>query len=133
MESRETDDGARAIVVADMLFASRVRGAAQALGVAVKVTGRPDGMIRLLRETGARLVLVDLELPGGRGPEAIRAVRSEPDMNGVRVVAFSSHTNTAALEAGRDAGADSVLARSAFVTRLPVLLSEAPRSGSSAE
>lgn len=124
MERRQQEGGIRAVVVADMLFASRVRGAADAVGVAVKLAGRPAALAGLVRETGARLVLVDLELPGGRGPEAIRAVRAERDLDSVRIVAFSSHTNTAALVAGRDAGADHVLARSAFVTRLPALLSE---------
>jgi DNA-binding NarL/FixJ family response regulator len=118
------DAAVRALVVADMLFASRVRGAADAAGVSVKVA-RPAAVAGLLRETGARLVLVDLELAGGKGPDAIRAIRSERDLDGVKVVAFSSHTNTAALEAGRDAGADRVLARSAFVSQLPGLLTEA--------
>lgn len=114
--------GAKAIVVADMLFASRVRGVAGALGVKVRVVGRLAGLAAAVRDTGASLVLVDLELSSGRGPEAVRAIRSEPEMNDVRVVAFSSHGNTAAIEAGRTAGADRVLARSAFVQQLPALL-----------
>jgi DNA-binding NarL/FixJ family response regulator len=118
------DPAVRALVVADMLFASRVRGAADAAGFTVKVA-RPAALPGLVRETGTRLVLVDLELAGGKGPDAIRAIRSERDLDGVRVVAFSSHMNRAALEAGREAGADRVLARSAFVSQLSGLLSEA--------
>jgi CheY-like chemotaxis protein len=114
--------GTKAIVVADMLFASRVRGVAGALGVRVRVVGRPADVAAAVRDTGASLVLVDLELSSGRGPEAVRAIRSEPEMNDVRVVAFSSHGNAAAIEAGRAAGADRVLARSAFVQQLPALL-----------
>jgi CheY-like chemotaxis protein len=119
----DDDVAARAIVVADMLFASRVRGVADMLGVRTRVS-RPAGVVAAVLASGARLVLVDLELGGGGGPAAIRALRSEPDLGGIEVVAFSSHMNTAALREGKEAGADRVLARSAFVERLPSLLGD---------
>lgn len=112
-----------AIVVADMLFASRVRGVAGAMGTAVRVVGKPAAVAAAVRESGVRLVLVDLELPAGRGLEAIRAVRDDPETAHAEIVGFSSHRNTNALREGRAAGADRVLARSAFIEALPSLLS----------
>jgi hypothetical protein len=45
-------------------------------------------------------------------------------MAGVPVIAFGAHVQGAALVAARAAGADRVLARSAFVNALPGLLRE---------
>jgi DNA-binding NarL/FixJ family response regulator len=114
-----------AVVVADMLFASKVRGVANALGVPIR-GATPGGLIDVLRDSGATLVIVDLELPGGKGIDAIRSLRAQADLAGVTVIAFSSHRNAAALREGRAAGATRVLARSAFVEALPGLLGDDP-------
>jgi len=124
---RQPPANVKAVVMADMLFASRVRGVARALGVEVRLAGDVAGVTRALHDSGANLVIVDLELPAGKGIEAIRALRVDPDSCSVNVVGFSSHRNTLAIEAGRQAGADRVMARSAFVTSLPALLDESAR------
>lgn len=114
--------GPPVVVVADMLFASRVRGAAQAAGVGVATVGRADALARALKRGGARLVLLDLELRSGDAAAAIREVRSDPAHADLTIVAWASHTNGEVLKAAREAGADRVLARSAFVNVLPELL-----------
>ena len=69
-------------------------------------------------EPGASLLLVDLETQGA--VEAIERCRTM--LPTPRIVAFGPHVREDLLAEARDAGADDVLARSAFVTRLPQLL-----------
>ena len=62
------------------------------------------------------LVLVDLTLPG-----AIEAVEQFA-ARGVRVIAFGPHVDRSGLLRAQQAGADEVLARSAFFAKLGDLL-----------
>jgi DNA-binding NarL/FixJ family response regulator len=116
-------------LAADLLFASRMRAAGQAAGVAVATVGTPEELVRRVRAERPRLVLVDLELRRGDPAAAIAAMVADREERGGRIVAFASHMNAAALQAGRAAGADRVLARSAFVRELPDLLREVAAGG----
>jgi CheY-like chemotaxis protein len=109
-------------LAADLLFASRMRGAGQAAGVPIATVTTVDELVRRVRAERPRLVLVDLELRRGDPAAAIAALVASRDEGDTHIVAFASHMNAAAIEAGRAAGADRVLARSAFVRELPALL-----------
>jgi DNA-binding NarL/FixJ family response regulator len=121
MEDNEKRAGARVLaLVADLIFAARVRGAAPA-GMEVRTTSRAQ---QLKEEAGASapaLILVDLGAADDP-VELIRWVRERESLAGVEVVAFGSHVDVERLNAARAAGANTVLARSAFVGRLPELL-----------
>ena len=65
----------------------------------------------------ADLVVVDVTRPG-----TIEALAG--GLGTAKVIAFSKHTNREAMDAATAAGADQVLARSAFFSRLDVLLGE---------
>lgn len=100
-------------VVDDLMFRSRIEAVAGAAGATLTVAreAAPSG-----EET---LALVDLS-PGDPAIAAIRALKSrEP---APVVVAFGPHRDVALFARAREAGADQVLARSAFVERLPNLL-----------
>lgn len=107
-------------IVDDLMFRSRIEAVAEAAGVALTVAREAT---RSGQET---LALVDLS-PGDAAVDAIRALKSrEPTPV---VVAFGPHRDVALFARAREAGADQVLARSAFVERLPGLLTtprEAP-------
>ena len=69
-------------------------------------------------EPGTPLLLVDLDAAG-----AIDAIeRCRTMVPTPRIVAFGPHVREDLLAEAREAGADEVLPRSAFVTRLPQLL-----------
>lgn len=102
-----------AALVADLMFASRVRGAAPGA-----TTVHTADALESTIGPGTRLVLVDLHARGAL--EAIEAVRTAGTP--ATIVAFGSHVETDALQAARAAGADRVLARSAFVRELPALV-----------
>lgn len=104
--------------VNDLMFASRIRAVAQQLDTAVTfVRSRAE---LLERGPGARLVLLDLEARWLDAVPDITALKAGTDAP--EVVAFASHVLGDVLVQARAAGADRVLARSAFVQQLPALL-----------
>lgn len=108
-------------VCADLLFAARIRGAAQQAGVAVETLSRGDVLERA-RALTPGLILLDLDTRWLDAPALIRSLKADPALAAVPVVAFVSHVREDAIGAAREAGADRVLARSAFVRQLPDLL-----------
>jgi CheY-like chemotaxis protein len=115
-----TGDGERRIVavVADLVFGSKIRGAAQAAGVEVSFARTAEALLELA--AGAALVLLDLETPWLDAPHVIAELKRSNAA--ARVIAFVPHVRIDAMEAARTAGADRVLARSAFVRELPAIL-----------
>jgi CheY-like chemotaxis protein len=105
--------------VADLMFASKIRGAAAQTGVEVVFARSAADLVD--RAAGTRLILLDLET---RWLDAatIRALKQGAARDAV-VIAFASHVRGDLLTSARAAGADRVLARSAFVRTLPALLS----------
>ena len=71
---------------------------------------------------GAQLVIIDLGADGFDALQAIDICRQHSPSP--RVVAFASHVQGELIAAARKAGADEVLARSAFVGKLPALLGQ---------
>lgn len=104
----------------DMLFASRVGGAARAVGAEARILRDRDALLRSLEEEAGRtLVLVDLTAAPDAA-DAIAAVKAAH--SDASVIAFARHDATDVIRAAREAGADRVLARSAFVAQLPDIL-----------
>ena len=118
----ERTETAAVALVADMMFASRIRGAASVAGVQVLTVSRAEKLLEEARRLRPRLVLLDLDTRAADVPALIRTLKSDPDTSAARIIAFGPHVASEALIAARDAGADRVLARSAFVRDLPQLL-----------
>lgn len=109
------DDLAPAVaaLVADLIFASRIRGVAPE----ARTVQRAEQLDPAVGP-GTRLVLVDLHARGA--VDAIARLRAAG--TDAEIVAFGSHVETGALQAAKAAGADRVLARSSFVRELPALV-----------
>ncbi|MGH7501100.1 MAG: hypothetical protein ACREL7_05010 [Longimicrobiales bacterium] len=119
---------ARSVILAlpaDLMFASRIRATAQALGVDVDLHSRPAALLEAIRSGPPRLILVDLDARGWDASAVVREIRCDARNAGVQIVAFVSHVRDDAIQAAKDSGADRVLARSAFVRQLPDLLATA--------
>lgn len=110
---------------ADLMFASRIRATAQALGANVGVHARPAALLDAARQHPPRLVLIDLDARAWDAAAVVRDLKQDERTASARVVAFVSHVRQDAIEAARSAGADRVLARSAFVRELAAILSDA--------
>ena len=113
-------------VLSDLLFRSKIDEVARRLGIPLRVARSKEQLERHLAATSPAIALVDLEESAIDPTETIRRLKTlaEPP----RVIGFAGHTNVAAIRAGRAAGADDVLARSAFTAQLPQLLGAVGRN-----
>lgn len=111
---------------ADLIFATKIRGTAEALGL----TTRP---VRNKEMLDARLKQVD----DGKPNEPVSALFLDLDTGedgltlldhvkaqnpSIPVLAFGSHVATELLQAARQRGADTVMSRGGFTANLPDLL-----------
>ena len=98
--------------VPDLMDRSRMA----ALGDVVFVSD-PSRLAATAAAEGAEVVVVDLTRPGAL--DAVARVEG-------RVVGFANHTERELMDAARAAGCDTVVARSAFFTRLRELVGPGP-------
>jgi DNA-binding NarL/FixJ family response regulator len=106
-----------ALAVSELIFQSRIRAAAEALGLAIAVADVPASLDAAIATRPAALV-VDLQDRGIDPVAAIGAAKAA----GLRVLAFGRHTDAASLRAARTAGADTVVPRSQLNAEMPALL-----------
>ena len=119
--------------VSDLMMASKIRSAAAASRVAVTFAGDAAGLLNAARNGAPRLVLLDLDDRRLNAVEVLSAIRSDQALASLRVLGFVSHVRADLIAAARQAGIDEVLARSAFVARLPELLADpGPTAGPAA-
>jgi hypothetical protein len=104
--------------VRDLLFVSKIREAADQLGVAVTPARDLDALER--EAAGARLVIVDLRLADAlAGLERLaRTARTLPQTT----IGFVDHERVDVMETARALGCTRVLAKGQFATELPRLL-----------
>ncbi|MEA2626878.1 MAG: two-component system, cell cycle response regulator DivK [Candidatus Binatota bacterium] len=60
--------------------------------------------LRLAREEGPDLILMDIQLPGADGLEITRKLRADPATGGIPIVALTAHAMRGEEEKARDAG-----------------------------
>jgi CheY-like chemotaxis protein len=114
--------GAVAAYVSDLIFGTKIASTGRSLGVDVRMVRSADALRELLEAEPASLVLIDLNAAG----DPLAAVGLTRLLQPVpRTIAFVSHVQVDLAEQARDAGADEVMARSAFAARLPELLRSA--------
>jgi hypothetical protein len=103
------------IAVADLMFQSRIVDAAHRLGYDYRIAGSSEVAGKGVEE-GAAFV-IDLHLDAG-----VLGLIGMAASQGARVLAFGRHTEAALLREAREAGADTVVARSTLVEELGELL-----------
>lgn len=113
-------------VLSDLLFRSKIDEVARRLDLPLRVARTPEQLERHLAAATPVLAFVDLEEATLDPTAAIRRLKTmaEPP----RVIGFAGHTNVGAIRAGREAGADQVLARSALTAQLPEILAAAAQA-----
>lgn len=110
-------------LAADLMFASRIRAAASAAGSQVRIARSASELVDAARTLTPARILIDLDARAGDPIAAIGSLKDDEDTRGIEIVAFVSHVREDAIQAARAAGADRVLARSAFVRELSRLVS----------
>jgi hypothetical protein len=103
----------------DLMFSSRVMGAAKAHGVAIlQVADQAALADKIVAD--CRLALIDLSLDPLNLPAAVRAIRAGSP--GAQIIAYGPHVDEAALADAKEAGCDQVLTRGQFNKQYAELL-----------
>lgn len=108
--------------VDDLMFTSKITTAAKQLGVPVVVERTAEAVLDRVHALRPGLVVFDLNSARVRPLETVASIKADPELAAVRTVGFVSHVQADLIAAARAAGMDEVLARSAFVAKLPQIL-----------
>jgi DNA-binding NarL/FixJ family response regulator len=111
--------------VDDLLFSSKIRAVGKQVGAELAFARTPDDILQKVRTDRPSLVLFDLNSGKADPIATIGAIRADPLLAGVRILGFASHVHVDLIRAAEAAGADEVLPRSAFASRLPEILAGA--------
>lgn len=107
-------------LVDDMIFAAKIRGTAEALGIELRLARSADAVLKLASEQGASLIIADLH---ARDPFTLaEKLKADERLRAIPLLGFFSHVHTALQQQATQAGFDRVLPRSAFSKNLPQIL-----------
>ena len=109
-------------VVDDMFFASKIRAVAEAVGAEISSPRSQEAIVSKARETKPRLILVDLHNQRIDPIALARVLKSDQDLQNVRLLGFFSHVQTELQRNAVAAGFDQVIPRSVFARDLPKIL-----------
>ena len=104
-------------VVDDMFFASKIRAAAEAVGVEISFPRTKESLIEKARQ--ADLVIVDLH------GQKFDPLSLPAELSGARLLGFFSHVEVELQRQALAAGYDRVVPRSVFARDLGQILTEA--------
>ena len=98
-------------VTSDLMFSSRIVGAAKAAGIGTELLADPAAVPEKLT-ADCKLALVDLTLERLNLPAAVQAIKTGAPA--AKIVAYGPHVDEAALADATEAGCDLVLTRGQF-------------------
>ena len=118
------------VAVDDLLFSSKIRTTGKQVGAQLLFARTPPEILEHARTNLPSMLIIDLNSTKADPIETIAALKRDPATSSIRTIGFVSHVHTALIEAARQAGADEVMARSAFAGNLAEILqtAEAKRS-----
>jgi CheY-like chemotaxis protein len=107
--------------VEDLFFTVKISDAARRAGFDVEFVKSEHDLLEKAKEMPA-LIVVDLNL-GSFGPvKVIAKLKDNPVLKAISVIAYVSHVQGELKQQAHDAGANMVLARSAFTQNFPQIL-----------
>jgi len=109
-------------VVDDMFFASKIRAAADAVGVEISFPRSQEALLQKARETRPQLIVVDLHNQKIDAGALARELKADEQLHGIRLLGFFSHVQTELQRNAMAAGFDQVIPRSVFARDLPGIL-----------
>lgn len=109
--------------VDDLLFRSKIRAVAKHVGVDIKFAQTPEEILSDARSLKPALAIIDLNSTKADPIATITALKADAATKDLPTIGFVSHVYADLIAAARRAGADEVMPRSAFVAKLPQILS----------
>jgi PleD family two-component response regulator len=108
-------------VVNDLFFSVKITEAAKHAGMHVEFVKDSKGILEKAGEKPA-LIIIDLNFDAIQPLELIGKLKENSDCKGVRLIGYLSHVQVELKRKAQEAGADIVMARSAFSQNLPQIL-----------
>jgi PleD family two-component response regulator len=109
-------------VLDDLMFSSKIKTAANQLGVDLRFSRSLDGALDTMRKNPPTLVIFDLNNARLDPLGIVAAMKQDPALASIPTVGYASHVQTDVINAARQAGVGEVLARSAFAQQLGEIL-----------
>lgn len=109
----------------NLMLGMTVQGALEKQGYTVHRLDNASLLSQKAAETKPFLVLIDLSTKMGDINTAIRAVKADPALQHILVVAYGDHQNEPLLEAARQAGANLVTSNHAVSGHLHEVIQQA--------
>ncbi len=107
------------VLVDDLMFASRIEGTLGACGYDVRIAPVTREAAIIAREWVPEGIVISFGAPFQDWEGAIRAIRAEPSLAEMPLLAFGPHVDTAGRAAAVAAGATHVVTNGAFFNRMP--------------
>ena len=108
------------VVINDLIFETKIRSTAEALGVRVTILRSTSLLVGELDRLRPSLLVVDLNTAGADAVQAVATGCTHPSKP--HVIAYVSHVDEDLARRAAAAGAQQVMPRSRFNTELPRLL-----------
>ncbi len=109
-------------VVDDLFFASKIRGTAEHVGVAVRFARTVEALIDIARRDVPALIICDLHSQKIDPIELAKQLKADEELRSIPLLGFFSHVQTELRQQAEQAGFDRVMPRSAFTTNLAQIL-----------
>jgi len=109
-------------VLDDLMFSSKIKTAANQLGVDLRFSRSVDGALETMRKNPTTMVIFDLNNTRIDALAIVAAMKADAALAAVKTVGYASHVQTDVINAARRAGVGEVLPRSAFVAQLAEIL-----------
>lgn len=109
-------------VVHDLFFVVKINDLAKRAGLEVELVKSEEDALAKAAEQQPLMVIVDLNNNSVDAIQLITKLKKSAETKAVSVISFVSHVQGELKQQAQDAGANMVLARSAFSTNLPQIL-----------
>jgi PleD family two-component response regulator len=109
-------------VVEDLLFTVKISDAAKRAGLDVEFVKSERDVIEKATNEKPLLVILDLNFSAVQPLQLISKMKSNGEMKQISVIGYLSHVQGELKQQAQDAGANIVMARSAFSQNLPQIL-----------
>jgi len=110
-------------VVDDIFFASKIRGTAEQVGVAVAFARSADGVSEIIQQQAPSLIICDLHSQKINPIELAKTLKAKEETRNIPLLGFFSHVQTELQREAQGAGFDRVIPRSVFASSLITILS----------
>lgn len=108
-----------------MIFGSKIRAAAEHLGITVSFARNAQVLIRLAEELHPNLIIINLQAQSFDPMEVGRVLCGNEGTRSTNLLGFFSHVNTGVQQQAREAGFTHIMPRSVFAARLGDILTGA--------